>query len=272
MTTKNRIDSTLDTIRTKGGKALVAFATAGFPTLSYTEKLVTALEASGVDMVELGIPFSDPIADGPVIDEASHQSLSQGTGIADIFQLARRLRRHTSIPIVAMGYYNPILAFGQEAFVAEAKEAGIDGLIVVDLPPEEAELLIASARCCDFATIFLVTPVSSRDRIETIARASSGFIYCVSYTGITGQKTGSDEHLRSLVETIRAATTTPILVGFGISTPEDVARVCSFADGAVVGSAILREITASFGEGQEESIRRVGQLAARLRQGAGGAR
>ena len=268
MSTTNRIDSTLRTIRTAKKKALVAFVTAGYPDLSYTEQLVIELEQCGVDIVELGIPFSDPIADGPVIEETSHYALSHGASIQNILQLVGRIRQRTSIPLVAMSYCNPILAFGEENFAEQARQAGIDGLIVVDLPPEEAGSLIAASRRQALANIFLATPVSSSDRINTIAHASTGFIYCVSYTGVTGRQTGSDEQLRSLVKTIRASSSTPILVGFGITTPDDVARVCQFADGAIVGSAILREIMATHEQGKQDSIRLVGQLASRLRQGA----
>ena len=215
---------------------------AGDPGLAQTEQLVLALELAGADVIELGVPFSDPIADGPVIQRAAQRALHSGTSLRQILGVVKSLRQRTNIPIVLMLYYNSIFALGHEAFCQAAKEAGVDGLIVPDMPPDEAGPLKGPADTAGLELIFLLAPTSTPDRRKFVAQQSHGFVYYVSLTGITGAKLTNMADVGENVQKIRKVAGTPIAVGFGVATPEDAARVSRIADGVIVGSAIVRLI------------------------------
>ena len=238
----NRLETTFERLRAKGEKALIAYLMAGDPNLQDTEALVLELEKAGADVIELGVPFSDPIADGPVIQQAAERALRSGTSLRRILDLVASLRARTQIPLVLMAYYNTIRAIGEKAFCRQAVAAGVDGLIVPDMPPEEATALDEGARATGLSLIFLLAPTSTPKRRASVARRSRGFIYYVSLTGITGAKLSDMEDVRRNVEKIRRETKTPVAVGFGIATPQEAAQVAEFADGVIVGSAIVRRI------------------------------
>ncbi len=238
----NRLEATFQRLRARGEKALLAYLMAGDPTLADTEALVLELEKAGADIVELGVPFSDPIADGPVIQQAAERALRSGTTLRRILDLVVSLRAKTQIPLVLMAYYNTLRAIGEEGFCRQAVAAGVDGLIVPDMPPEEATALDAGARENGLSLIFLLAPTSTPKRRASVARRSHGFIYYVSLTGITGAKLSDMEDVRRNVDKIRRETKTPVAVGFGIATPQEAGQVAAFADGVIVGSAIVRRI------------------------------
>ena len=226
--------------RTEERAALVPYLAVGYPTLEISLELADAAISGGADMLELGIPFSDPLADGPAIQQATQAALDQGATLKDCLETARRLRqRRPTIPLLFMGYVNPILAYGEDAFVRACVEAGVDGLIVPDLPPEEAETLEESCRAAGLALVYLVAPNTPRERAEMICRRATGFVYLVSEAGTTGVRDRLPDHLPEFVARIRTLTNLPIALGFGISTPEHAAAVARIADGAIVGSAIV---------------------------------
>jgi tryptophan synthase alpha chain len=222
-------------------KALVTFITAGDPDLGTTESLILDLERSGADLIELGVPFSDPMADGPTIQLSSERALAAGTTLPKILATVKSVRRKTQIPIILMGYYNPIFMHGIERFVADAVAAGVDGVLVVDLPPEEASDFKAVADRSGLAVIFLLTPTSDEERIRKVARLGSGFIYYVSVTGVTGARSSISETVFSDVRKIRDRVTLPVVVGFGISDPAQAGTIAAVADGVVVGSALVKQ-------------------------------
>lgn len=257
-----RIEEKLYQLRTEGEKAFIAYLTAGYPDLETTRALILELEARGVDVIELGIPFSDPLADGPVIQKSSQWALEKGISSMRVLELVRKVRQKTQIPLVLMGYYNPIFKFGEADFVNVSWDAGVDGLIVVDLPPEEGGQLKAEAERNKLNLIFLLTPVSSEERIRLICEWSSGFIYCVSYTGVTGGGEKEEEALASLVRKVRTLTATPVEIGFGISSPKDAKRASRIADGIIVGSAIIKEIASH--TSHHNLVGRVGETVEKL--------
>lgn len=224
--------------------------TAGDPNLSATKRLIGALERGGADVIELGIPFSDPMADGPVIQRASERALAKGTTLKKILSLVREVRRKSAIPILLMGYYNPILAYGLKEYARDAGHAGVDATLVVDLPPEESAELDRELKKAGIDLIYLLTPTSDAERIRLVARRARGFIYFVSITGITGAKLKSEEEIRRKVAEIRKQTPLPIAVGFGISKPEQAAKIAKFADGVVIGSALVSLIAGSSSSGR----------------------
>ena len=238
----NRIDSTFAKQKAKGEKALIAYIMAGDPSLSETEQLVLELERAGADVLELGVPFSDPIADGPVIQQAAERALRSGASLKKILATVAALRRKTQIPLVLMSYYNSIHAFGEEAFCAAAVQAGVDGLIVPDMPPEEAGPLDGHAQRAGLEIIYLLAPTSTPDRVAMVGRRSRGFLYYVSLTGITGSKLADFSEVQPNVDRIRAKASAPVAVGFGVATADDAAKVGRIADGVIVGSAIVRQI------------------------------
>lgn len=252
---QSRLDKTFERLKTKGEKALITYLMAGDPSLTETEQLVVELERAGADIVELGVPFSDPIADGPVIQQAAERALRSGTTLHSILDMVRRLRIQSEIPLVLMAYYNSIHAFGPERFCREAVLAGVDGLIVPDMPPDEAGPLKRPAAASGLQLIFLLAPTSTAERRVFVARQSHGFVYYVSLTGITGAKLGSVSDIGDNVEHIRKVSHTPIAVGFGVTTPEDAAGISAIADGVIVGSAIVKQIAA--GQHQPGMLARV---------------
>ncbi|MCR4418965.1 MAG: tryptophan synthase subunit alpha [Clostridia bacterium] len=220
--------------------ALIPYLTAGYPDERATLEAVRLLAAEGADLVELGIPFSDPLADGVTIQKASHEALSAGTTAERCLEMARELRRQVEIPLVFMTYYNPVLRYGPEAFCAHCARAGIDGLIVPDLPPEEGGELEAACRAHGLDLIYLLAPTSTPERIRLVAGRSTGFIYLVSVTGVTGARDTLPPELADLVAAVRQHTRRPVCVGFGISTPGQAAEVARLADGVIVGSRIVQ--------------------------------
>ena len=240
----SKLDRTFAQLRQRGEKALIAYVMAGDPSLQDTEQLVVELEQAGADIIELGVPFSDPIADGPVIQQAAERALRSGTSLRTILPMVTRLRARTRIPLVLMVYYNNVHAFGPERFCHEAAQAGIDGLIIPDMPPDEASPLKGPAAAAGLQLIFLLAPTSTAERRTFVARQSQGFVYYVSLTGITGAKLLSMADVRNNVEKIRKVTHVPVAVGFGVATPEDAANVAAIADGVIVGSAIVKQIAA----------------------------
>ncbi|HBH78740.1 MAG TPA: tryptophan synthase subunit alpha [Nitrospira sp.] len=239
-----RLDSTFARLRQNKEKALIAYLMAGDPGLAETEQLVVALEQAGADIIELGVPFSDPIADGPVIQQAAERALKNGTSLRQILTSVTSLRQRTQIPIILMLYYNSIHAMGCEEFCKAAKAAGVDGLIVPDMPPDEAGPLKVPADAVGLSLIFLLAPTSTTDRRKLVAKESHGFVYYVSLTGITGAKLSNATDIQQNIEKLRKVSAAPVAVGFGVATPEDAARVSKMADGVIVGSAIVKQIAA----------------------------
>ena len=240
-----RIADRFARLREQNRKAFVAYVMAGDPDAATSLDLVRGLPAAGVDIIELGLPFTDPMADGPAIQHAGQRALAGGMTLERTLDLARRFREGDGeTPIVLMGYYNPIYSRGVDRFLAEAKEAGIDGLIVVDLPPEEDEELCLPALAQGIDFIRLATPTTDDFRLPTVMRNTSGFVYYVSVTGTTGAAAANPEEVAPEVARIKAATDLPVIVGFGIRDPEAARAVASVADGCVVGSAIVGEIGA----------------------------
>jgi tryptophan synthase alpha chain len=238
----NRINQKFLDLKGQKQKAFIAFITAGDPDLKTTENLVKAFEKAGVDIIELGIPFSDPLADGPTIQASFYRALKKGVTVKKILETVKRIRLKSSIPIALMGSYNPILHFGEEKFVKACADAGVDGLIVPDLPPEESRSLRSLALRNDIDTIFFVAPTSTDERIRANTRASGGFVYYVSLTGTTGTQKALAPSVVKQVRHIKRFTKKPVCAGFGISTPRQVQEIGRAADGVIVGSAIVKKI------------------------------
>jgi tryptophan synthase alpha chain len=258
----SRIQSKFLDLKRAGRKALIVYITAGDPDLERTARLMIELERSGADIIELGVPFSDPMADGPVIQRASERALKNGVRLSDCLELARQVRSSSDVPILLFSYLNPLLAFGLDRLSKQLPDAGIDGVLVTDLVPEEARDFIERMRASQIDTVFLVAPTSTDERIELIAGACTGFIYALSRTGVTGMRQSLSEAVAGLVRRIRQFTDLPIAVGFGISTPEQIAEVWRYADGAVVGSRIVSEIEKY--ANRPDLIQRVGSLTREL--------
>jgi tryptophan synthase alpha chain len=227
-------------LRSGGRKAFVAFLTAGDPSLERTVAAVPELEAGGVDVLELGVPFSDPLADGPVIQRSSERALRHGVTLSAVLEVTKVIRRSSRLPLVLFSYFNPLLRYGLDRLARDAKAAGVDGVLVTDLPPEEASDWLGAARGSDLDTVFLAAPTSPDERLRRVAEASRGFVYAVSRTGVTGERGSLSEDASPLIERLRALTKAPLALGFGISTPEQVRQAAEVADGVVVGSALVR--------------------------------
>jgi tryptophan synthase alpha chain len=236
----SRIAGTFAELKRNGKKALVTFITAGDPDLAATEELIPLLADNGADIIELGVPFSDPMADGPTIQLSSERALAAGTTLPKILATVKSVRNRTQVPIVLMGYFNPIFSYGLERFAADAAAAGVDGVLLVDLPPEEAGEFKACADRHGIDLIFLLTPTSDETRIRTVVSRGRGFIYYVSVTGVTGVRSGIEASVAGKVNSIKESATVPVAVGFGIATPEQAGEVAATADGVVVGSAIVK--------------------------------
>jgi tryptophan synthase alpha chain len=257
----SRIGARFKQIRSTQGKAFIPYIMAGDPNMARTKELVRILGECGADIVELGVPFSDPLADGPTIQKAAQRSLAQGVTLGGVIELVSELRTVTQIPIVLMTYYNLIFRYGEERFSRDAAAAGVDGMIIPDLPPDEAANLLRFSGKAGLDLIFLLAPTSTEERIKKVSKASGGFIYYVSITGITGAKLSMDPSIESHIARIRAGTGKPVAVGFGISTPEEAAAVSKFADGAIVGSAIVKRV----GDSDEELKRYLLSLRSAIR-------
>ncbi len=241
-----RIEATFERLQRKGRTGFLAFLTVGYPDAKSTPGLARALAAGGADIIELGIPFSDPLAEGPTIQAASFKALERGVTVETCLGVVRELRGSGfEAPVVFMGYYNPILAYGVEEFARDAAAAGADGVIPVDLPPEESGALEAACRKHGLRLIYLLAPTSTDERIQAVAERASGFIYCVSLTGVTGARSELPPGLDEFVRRVRKYTNLPVAVGFGISRPEHFSAVGRIADAAAIGSAIIDEITRS---------------------------
>jgi tryptophan synthase alpha chain len=261
----NRINTTLDSLRERKRKALSLFITAGYPTIDATPEIVQALAASGADMIELGIPFSDPLADGPTIQASSDIAIANGVTMATVFTIVERIRERTNIPVILMGYVNPILAFGIERFMETASAKGADGVIVPDIPVEESDAYRRAALQYELAPIFLAAPTSSDHRLERIDAASEGFVYCVSVTGVTGQRNGLPQDVREYLQRCRKhIVKNPMLVGFGISSGNDAGALAPYADGIIVGSALIKKID---GNRNGDFLTVISEFAGELRHG-----
>jgi tryptophan synthase alpha chain len=226
--------------RAGGRAAFIPFLTAGDPSLDRTVEAALALESAGADVLELGVPFSDPLADGPVIQRASERALARGVTLEGVLEVVRRIRERSALPLLLFSYFNPLLQRGLERLAKEAAAAGVDGVLVTDLPPEEAGDWIRVARAAALDTVFLAAPTSPPERLRRVAEASRGFVYAISRTGVTGERQALSDEARPLVERLRGLTEVPVALGFGLSTPEQVAEAASVADAVVVGSALVR--------------------------------
>ncbi len=244
----SRIQSTFN-----GHKPLIAYLTAGDPEPEKTPEYAAALERGGVDLIELGVPFSDPIADGPVIQRGAERALRAGTTVKKVLEMARRIRQNSRIPLVLFTYLNPVLRYGLDRLAKDAKAAGIDGCLLTDLSVEEASPYVAAMRKADLDTVFLAAPTSTPQRLKLVGEYSTGFVYLVSRTGVTGERSELSSSIGPLVASMREQTGLPLAVGFGISTPEQAREVAKIADGVVVGSAFVRTIEQN---GDVESLAR----------------
>jgi len=242
MTNPTRISRRFAELRRTGEMGLVAYLTAGDPSLAATEKFVLALAEAGADVIELGVPFSDPVADGPVIQRASERALRAGTTLAGVLSLVKSLREKTEVPLVVFSYFNPVLQMGLEKFGDAAQAASADGVLITDLTPEEGGEYRAAISSRGLDTIFLAAPTSTDARLAIIAKATSGFLYLISRTGVTGTKDHLADELPALARRVRRVTELPIAIGFGISLPGHVSVLGGLADAAVVGSALVEEI------------------------------
>jgi tryptophan synthase alpha chain len=247
----------------QGRKAFIPYLTAGDPSLDATLELVLALEKAGADVIELGVPFSDPIADGPVIQRATERALANGVTLQKILALGENIRKKSEIPLVLFSYFNPLLNYGLEKLASAAAEAGFDGVLASDLTVEESGSFVRTMRGAGLNTIFLVAPTSSPERMKKIAETSNGFLYAVSRTGVTGERQELADDLRTFLQTLRKHTQSPIAVGFGISRPEHVRAVWQEAEGAVVGSALVKEVEQN--AGRPDLVERVAGFAAWLK-------
>jgi len=238
----NRIDEKFAQLNKLSGKAFISYVTAGDPDLNRTRELVLALENGGADIIELGIPFSDPLADGKTNQEAAERALKNGVTLADVINLVADLRKETQIPIVFFTYLNPVYQYGYEKFAADAAKAGVDGMLALDVPPEESASLKKALDENNLRMIFLITPTSNEERVKKITKQVSGFIYYVSRTGVTGVTDKLSDDMEEHINLIRKYSDIPIAVGFGISKPEHVKQVAEIADGVIVGSAIVKKV------------------------------
>ncbi len=259
----NRLDATFKKLKSAKKKAFIAFITAGFPDLATTEKLILELASSGVDIIELGIPFSDPVADGAMIQEASQWALERNKiNLVDVLKLVKKIRAKTEIPVCFMSYYNPIFVFGEERFLRQAYACGVDGMIIPDLPPEEGARFSNISGKFGLDTVFFIAPTTNLKRMKFIARISRGFIYYVSLTGVTGARKRLPADLSSQVKQVKRITSKPVCVGFGVSSRAQVKLVASISDGVIVGSAIVQKIKENIG--RKDLVARVGRFVREL--------
>ena len=258
-----RIEKTFAQLKSARRKAFIPFITAGDPNLEATLELVLALDKAGADIIELGVPFSDPIADGPVIQRATDRALRNNVNLPAVLKLGERIREKSQIPLVLFSYFNPLYSHGLAKLAKSAAQAGFDGVLASDLTVEESESFTRAMRDSGLNTVFLVAPTSSPERMKKIAESSNGFLYAVSRTGVTGEQQELSSDLRAFLQTLRSHTDSPIAVGFGISRPEHVRAVWQEADGAIVGSSIVKEIEQHIGK--PDLVARVAAFAAWLK-------
>ena len=240
----NRIAKKFADLKKHKEKALIIYITAGDPSLKKNEELIYAFEKDGVDLIELGVPFSDPLADGPVIQEASQRALKKKTNLVKILRLVKKIRKHSQIPILLMSYLNPVLQYGIERFSKSAKASGVDGVIIPDLPPDEGTEISLTMRKSGIDLVYLLAPTSTQTRIQRIVKASRGFVYYVSITGVTGVKRRAPLQLDSRLRAIKQHTKLPVCVGFGVSTPKQAKEAARSSDGVIIGSAIVKTLAA----------------------------
>lgn len=258
----NRLDETFARLKTERRAALMPYLPLGYPTLDASRELIRVAAEAGADVIELGVPFSDPLADGPVIQRATHVALQNGMTLAKCFEVAREAREAgVTIPLVLMGYCNPFLRFGLEACARSAREAGVDGFIVPDMPPEESATFDAACRAHDLDLIFLAAPTSTDERLRLVAEATRGFLYLVSVTGVTGARVQVASDLSEFVGRVRAITSKPVCVGFGIADAASARAVAGLADGVIVGSALVARI------GNGNAVEAAREFISGLRQG-----
>jgi tryptophan synthase alpha chain len=258
-----RIERKFQELREKERAALVTYITAGDPSLELTPDVVFQLEKSGADIVELGVPFSDPMADGPTIQLASERALKGGTTLHGVLDAVRKIRKHSEIPLLLFGYYNPFFVYGLEKLAADASEAGVDGILSVDLPPEEAEEFKTHTDTKGLNLVFLLAPNSTAERISLVAEHASGFVYLVSVTGVTGERPNLDYSLKPVIDDIRKHIKLPVGVGFGVSTPSQVTKIARLADAVIVGSALVRIIEKD-GDNRVSLLSRIGEFVSGL--------
>ena len=255
----SRIAETFAALKRLGRGGFIPFITAGDPDIATTERLLIELAAAGADIIELGVPFSDPVADGETIQRASERALRKGTTVSDVLSCVSHAKQHIDVPIVLFSYFNPLLSFGRDRLANDAKKAGLDAVVVTDLIPEEAETWTKTLIQFELDPIFLVAPTTSDKRLKQIARQARGFIYAVSRAGVTGARDEMTGDAETLVKRVRSVSDLPVAVGFGISTAEQVREVWRFADAAVIGSAIVSQIE-KLGN-SPDLVQRVGELA-----------
>jgi tryptophan synthase alpha chain len=260
----SRIESTFKTLTSKKEKVLIAYVMGGDPTLMQTGQIILEMEKAGADIIEIGVPFSDPVADGPIIQKAAERALRQGVTLRSVLDLVATLRRQTKIPLILMTYCNPIFAFGIETFFKEAKGVGVDGVIVPDLPPEEAKEFLLQGRRHLIDLIFLVAPTTPPDRIQKIVKSGTGFIYYVPLTGVTCSKLINKEAIRERIRELKSMTDRPIAAGFGISSAEEAKEIAQVADGIIVGTALVRIVETAQNDPNYSSV--LAQLVSSLKQ------
>lgn len=238
----SRIDERFATLRRAGRKGLVTYVTAGDPDLARSAEIIMRLDRAGADVLEIGVPFSDPLADGPVIQRATERSLAAGANLANVLEMIASVRKSVSAPVVIFSYANPILRIGLDRFVAAARASGVDGVLTLDMPPEEGEAFRTTFAAAGIDTIFLLSPTTTAERIRRAAELGSGFLYGISRLGVTGVRDTIDDSAKELAQRVKAETQMPLALGFGISRPEHVRAVTEWADAAVVGSALVKVI------------------------------
>jgi len=262
----SKIKNTFNRLKKKNETALIPYLMAGDPDIETTTRLVLEMEQAGCDIIEIGAPFSDPLADGPTIQRAAIRSLRNHTTISDVLGMVAAIRKSSTIPLIVMTYYNLIFRYGEERFVNDAAAAGLDGIILPDLPPEEAGTLIPRAKKAGLDTIFLLAPTSTEERIKLVCKVARGFVYYVSITGVTGARAGIQHSVETALRHIKAATDKPVAVGFGISTPDQAAQIAHWgADGVIVGSALVKIIEDNIDS--PELISKVAAFVKALKQG-----
>jgi tryptophan synthase alpha chain len=253
----SRLAATFERLRCEGRTGLVAYLTTGYPDLAAMPELVRALVTGGADVIELGVPFSDPLADGATVQRATHVAVANGVSVADVLAVCRQVRADgIDVPIVAMTYYNPLLAYGLERFALDADAAGMDGVIPVDVPPEEGGPLRAALAAHGLDVIYLLAPTSTDERMAKVAEQASGFVYCVSVAGTTGARGELPDYLPDFIARVRKHTDLPLAVGFGVSRPEHIAQIGQLCEAAVIGSAIIEVVEQAPPEQRAERLRR----------------